>query len=103
MPLEGQWERQHAALWPSARRERRALAVVGGLLASVLAIVVVLASRAGDTAKAGCVQLTIASTTGGAAVHACGEKAARLCGGQTPVSPQLRTALRARCREAGLS
>jgi hypothetical protein len=102
MPLEGQWERQHAPLWALGRRERRALAALGALLAVAIAVNAIASLHASSPNRAGCVELTIPSTTGGAAVRACGDQAARLCAGQARVSRELAAALATRCRRVGL-
>jgi hypothetical protein len=92
MPLEGHWARQHA---PLGRRERRLLATVAALAA--VGLVLVLALHGSARSAPGCIDATVASTTGGASIHACGERARRLC-----ASPGLPAPVRARCREAGL-
>ncbi len=91
MPLEGHWARQQAPLRP---RERR---IVLALLAALAACAVVIALAAGGSGPApGCVDATIASTTGGAAVHACGDRARQLCRAPGPGRE-----IRAACRRAG--
>ena len=95
MPLEGHWARQQAPLQP---RQRRAVAgvlalVVAGVLALLLTI------HGGSASAPGCVDATIASTTGGASVHACGERAVRLCGA-ADATAEIRDACR-RARIAG--
>jgi hypothetical protein len=102
MPLEGQWERQHAPLWTVGARERRALAALAGLLAIAVAVIAIASLHSGSAARAGCVEVTIASTTGGASVHACGKSARELCAGRAGVSRELAAALAQRCRRAGL-
>jgi hypothetical protein len=89
MPLEGHWARQQSPLRPSARR---AVALSLALIcAGVLALLI---AGHGSTAPApGCLDVTIASTTGGAAIHACGERARRLCAADDAPS-QIRTACR---------
>jgi hypothetical protein len=90
MPLEGHWARQQA---PLRRRERR---LVLAALAAVVAGVVALSLVVGGGSAPGCVDATIASTTGGAAVHACGDRARRLC-----TAPGQGREIRAACRRAG--
>jgi hypothetical protein len=81
----------------------RVLIVVGALLVVAVALVVYFAvSGSGSKAgAAGCIDVTIASTTGAAKAHACGSAARRLCrterGGSTPFATELRT----QCRRAG--
>jgi hypothetical protein len=76
-------------------RERR---IVLALLAVLAAGVVVLALAGGSGSRPGCVDATIASTTGGAAVHACGDPARRLC-----AAPGRTREIAAACRRAGRS
>jgi hypothetical protein len=104
VPLEGHWERQHSSRASDTARERRVmLAVAMVLLAIVIAVgVASLTSRAQRSAS-GCIDMTIASTTGGATLHACGLQAARVCRGEVPVPRASAGELRRRCREAGLA
>jgi len=79
----------------------KSLAAALGLLAAVgIGLAVALGGGSARLARgSGCVQLTVASTTGGAQISACGPKARALC-----AQPgQLRTsaALEASCRRAG--
>jgi hypothetical protein len=61
------------------------------------------AVRSGSRATArGCVTVDIASTTGGAMMHVCGTKAARLCRGEITIGSRLTDSLRQRCQQAGL-
>jgi hypothetical protein len=94
MPLEGQWARQHE---PLRRRERRVVVAVLGAIV-VCAIVLVAAVHGASGPAPGCVDATIASTTGGAAVRACGERARRLC-----AAPGVTAEIRLACRHVGLS
>ena len=82
------------------RRERR---VVAALLVCVLLCAVGLGAFAltsGAPARRDCIEITFASTLGGATEHACGARAREVC-----ASPQAfkRSAaeLRAACRRAG--
>jgi hypothetical protein len=65
--------------------------------------VALLATLGGGSSEtgAGCIRVTVASTMGGATVHACGSDAARWC--RSPESRQAVTARKARaqCRRAG--
>jgi hypothetical protein len=58
-------------------------------------------SGSGATAR-GCVTVDVASTTGGAMMHICGTKAARLCRGEITIGRPATDGLRRRCRRAGL-
>jgi hypothetical protein len=101
MPLEGHWERQNTPLRGLGRRELRALAVAVGVLAAAAALVLVLALRHHHTpARAGCVAITVPSTTGGASARACGRTAGRLCRTTLARDPS-DTSARAACRRAG--
>jgi len=53
-----------------------------------------------EPARAGCIEFTFASTTGGARLHACGAKARRLCISPEQ-NPQIADDLREACRRAG--
>lgn len=57
-------------------------------------VFVLVAGRGGSTP--GCVDATIASTTGGAAVHACGDRARQLC-----AAPDHGREIHTACRRAG--
>jgi hypothetical protein len=82
-----------------------------GKLAVVVAAVCLVGTLAGlgiyaalggfsETKRAGCIELTFASTTGAAHLESCGAKARALCSsGQ--VQPQITAELRAACRRAG--
>jgi hypothetical protein len=78
-----------------AHRARRVAALIAGLLV-VGALAAALVLPGSGRPAAGCVDATVASTTGGAAIHACGLQAARLC-----ATPQPDAAVRAACRRAG--
>jgi len=90
MPLEGHWQRQNA---PLGRVGKVALGV---LVAAVVAVVLVIALGGGDSTKSGCVDVKVASTTGGAAIHACGDRAKHLCS-----APDTPATVLAACRRAG--
>lgn len=92
MPLEGHWARQQAPLRP---RERRL--VLGGLAAVLVLVVALILVFSGGGSKRGCVDATIASTTGGAAVHACGSRAKRLC-----AAPDASREIREACERADI-
>jgi hypothetical protein len=94
MPLDGHWARQQT---PLRRRERRTVAAVLAVLLAGL-LVLLVAGRGGSASAPGCVDVTIASTTGGAAVHACGERARRLC-----AADQATRQVRAACRRARIA
>ena len=103
VPLEGQWQRQHAGLRPIRRREARVLLALGGLLlaATVVVVVVALVQGAG-TARAGCVDVTAASSTGGATLHACGADARHWCRLEAARTDPLARVVQEHCRKAGI-
>ncbi len=83
---------------------RREKAVVGALLACVVLAVAGLAAYAltsGSPARGDCVDVTFASTVGGATLHACGARARSVCG--SGGFPSITAELRAACRRAGFS
>jgi hypothetical protein len=102
MPLEGHWERQNTPLRGVGRRELKVLAAAVAVLAAAAALVLVLALRHHQSpARAGCVDITVPSTTGGASAHACGRAAQRLCHTTLARDPSDASA-QAACRRAGL-
>jgi hypothetical protein len=96
MPLEGHWARQQAPLRAPASR----LLYAGCAALAVLVLVLVLTVGGGKTnaSSPGCVDVTIASTTGGAAMHACGTRAVELCSA-TGATREILDA----CRHAGIA
>jgi len=84
------------------RRERTAVAA---LLACVVLAVIGLGAYAvtsGAPSRRDCIEVTFASTLGGATEHACGAQARRVCaapGAFKSVAAELRAA----CRRAGFS
>jgi hypothetical protein len=82
------------------RREKTAVAAV---LACVVLIVLglgVYGLTSGGPRRAGCIELTFASTLGAAEIHACGARARTMCAsGDAPKG--LSGALREACRKAG--
>lgn len=82
------------------RREKTAVAAVLSCLALALAGLGAYALTSGAPARADCVDVTFASTLGGAKVHACGAGARRMCashGELRGITQQLREA----CKRAG--
>jgi hypothetical protein len=80
VPVEGQWDRLNH---PLSRRDRRVLAiaacaVVLGAAGAVAAIVM-----HPSQSNAGCVIVTVASTTGGAVMRNCGALARAFCRDQS--------------------
>ena len=94
---------QQRRLSEPLRWGRREKAVVGTLLVVAVLAVAGLGAYAltsGAPARGDCVDVTFASTLGGASVHACGGHARRLCasGGYRGIEADLRAA----CARAGL-
>jgi hypothetical protein len=102
VPLEGHWQRQHASRDQDSPRERRVLLVITGVLCSCALAVGIAILALGSGSKApGCIDLSFASTMGAAGIHVCGDRAARVCDGRSPVAYAELGDLRRRCREAG--
>jgi hypothetical protein len=86
-------------------RQKRVFAVVGVLIVALLAGLGTWAALASDRYSSsghGCVNVTVASSTGGATLHYCGDAARSFC--QTSFRKQDQISLRARpqCVLAGL-
>jgi hypothetical protein len=78
------------------------LAVAVALLVAVVAVAVI-ASTSSSPQRAGCIEVTYASTLGGATMHACGSRARYTCA--RPAENPAAAAggvLREACRRAGL-
>jgi hypothetical protein len=103
MPLEGHWARQQTPLRRLTRREGRILAVVATALVLAAAGALLWAALSGgsSSARAGCVEVTVASTTGGARARACGAEAQHWCRSRTAGQGSFAAALRESCRRAG--
>jgi hypothetical protein len=81
------------------RREKAAVAALLGCLALALAGLGAYALTSGAPARADCVDVTYASTLGGARLHVCGERARAICAspiGLRGIAQELRSA----CRKA---
>jgi hypothetical protein len=88
-------------------RHKRTLAIVGSAVVLCLAGFGVWAAVAPDAftgSGAGCVNLTVPSSTGGATIHYCGARARSFCHSELAASADDPIAMRARpaCRQAGL-
>jgi hypothetical protein len=83
------------------RREKTVVAML--LVAVVLAAAGLLAYAAtsGAPARRDCIDVTFASTLGGAELQACGERARNICASGS--FPNIRQELRATCEHAGLA
>ncbi|MGH2903223.1 MAG: hypothetical protein ACRDK7_06535 [Solirubrobacteraceae bacterium] len=94
---------QSGRLSEPLRWGRRERTVVAALLVCVALIAVGIgayALRSGSPARKDCIEVSFASTLGGATEHACGRQARRVC-----ASPEafrhVAAELRASCRRAG--
>lgn len=86
------------------RGGRVAVALVVAALAVGTVVVALAAGGGGSRLPAGCIQVTFASTLGGAAERLCGEHAREACAapGQNPALAA-HGGLREACRKAGLA
>jgi hypothetical protein len=85
------------------RAGRIAVIAAGALLLAALATVAVIASTSGSARRAGCIEVTFASTLGAAVIHPCAAAARRLCAdpAENPAAAA-HDALREACRQANL-
>jgi hypothetical protein len=104
MPLEGHWARTHTPTASLGRGERRlvGLAVALALVAVVAMAAMIALSSGASRAAPGCVEATVASTTGGAQFHACGDGAKAFCAGAAGEPGHQGAEARAACRRAGI-
>jgi len=81
------------------RREKSAVAAVLACFVLALLALGIYGLTSGGPARADCIDVTFASTLGGAKLHACGARAKTICsaGGYTGIEDSLRNA----CRHAG--
>jgi hypothetical protein len=83
---------------------RREKAVIAALLACVVLAAAGLGTYAltsGSPARRDCVEVTFASTLGGATLHVCGARARQVCA--SGAFPGIEPQLRAGCRRAGFA
>jgi len=97
---------QHKRLSEPLRWTRASKVALGGAVACMVAAVVaviVLASANAPKHRAGCIEVTFASTLGAAFTHACGTKAREMCA-KPSENPGLAAhgTLQAACRRAKL-
>ena len=87
------------------RGDKRRLAVIGLAVALILAAVAAWSAvRPGSygQSRAGCVTVTIPSSTGGALMHGCGDNARDMCRNAFASHDRLSLLIRPSCRNAGL-
>jgi hypothetical protein len=104
MPLEGHWQRQQTPLRRLTRRELRTLVTIAAALIAVtvgFALYAVLHTP--PAARADCIDVTAASTTGAARFHACGNDALRWCREEAGRQTSVAKAMRPRCSALALS
>jgi hypothetical protein len=83
------------------RREKAAVGAVLACIVLALAGLGAYALTSGSRARKDCVEVTFASTVGGATLHACGARARRVCA--SGAFRGIGLELRAACRRAGFS
>src|SRR5262249_504980 len=82
---------------------RREKAAVGAALGGLLAAMIALGASAVSSGSAGgtdCIDVTFASTVGGATLHACGARARAICASPSELKG-ISDSLRAACHRAG--
>jgi hypothetical protein len=82
------------------RREKAAIAFVLTCLALALAGLGAYALTSGSPEPSNCIDVTFASTTGGASLHACGARARAVCASAGPHAG-IAALLRRACKRAG--
>lgn len=97
---------QHKRLSEPLRWTRGSKIALSGAIACMLAAlvaVIIVASANAPKHRAGCIEVTFASTLGAAFTHACGAKAKQMCA-KPSENPGLAAhgVLEAACRQAGL-
>jgi hypothetical protein len=97
MPVEGHWERIGT---PFSRRERRVLGILAGV-AGAAAIGIGVYAVVGDSSghKAGCLDVTVPASVGGATIHRCGTDAVTFCRNQAAAHDAIAEA----CRKQGFA
>lgn len=85
------------------RTGRLAVIAASALLLAAVATVAVIASTSGSGRRAGCIEVTFASSLGGAVIRPCGARARTVCANpaENPAAAA-HDALREACRQAGL-
>ena len=97
MPVEGHWERIGT---PFSRREKRLLGILAGVTAAA-AVGIGVYWVVGDSSghQAGCVDVTVPASVGGATIHRCGKDAVTFCRTQATVHDAIAEA----CRKQGFA
>jgi hypothetical protein len=90
---------------PLTRRDKRGLAIAGGVILAVAAGVGIYAAVSPGSygqSRDGCVTVTAPSSTGGGLQHACGAAAVAMCHDAYTHTDQLSLLTRTQCRLAGI-
>ena len=98
--------RAEAQMRPLARREKFLAGGVGGVLAIVLAVVLIVSLTHKDRTSAhGCIAVSLAYSMGGTQIYHCGAAARRMCAdvGQPGLSGAAGRDTAIQCRKAGLA
>jgi hypothetical protein len=82
------------------RREKTVMAVFLSCVVIALVALTAYGLSSGGTARKDCVQVTFASTLGGAELHGCGARARQICASGHQFH-QIAAELQAACRRAG--
>jgi hypothetical protein len=93
------------AAQPVTRRDRRVMLIAGVVLLAVFAAVGIWAAvRPGEygASRGGCVTVNLPSSTGGALLHGCGQKARAMCRAAYAGHGTAARLTRAQCALAGL-
>ena len=91
---------------PLTRLGKRRLLLIGGILAAALAAGIAwtaISSGSYDSSRAGCVTVTVPSSTGGALLHQCGAGARAMCRSAFTRTDRFSRLARPQCRLAGLA
>jgi hypothetical protein len=78
---------------------------LGGVLVTLLAVVVLILATAGDTQPppaAGCIRVQVAGRVGGELIHACGKEAEAICARATRFDDPRGRKVVESCRERGI-
>jgi hypothetical protein len=91
---------------PLTRLGKRRLVLIGVILVAALTAGIAwaaISSGSYDSSRAGCVTVTVPSTTGGALLHQCGAGARAMCRNAFTHSDRFSLLARPQCRLAGLA
>lgn len=103
MPLERHWERQNAPLRPTTARERRTLLIALAVLAAATVAIVLYLAIGSPGARAGCVTVTLPSSTGAGRLQRCGSGARAWCAQERQRPDAIARAVLGACRRAAIT